>query len=73
VGERCAAHVDAVKLLKLGWLPAMVPDDSADWNYYEWNPCAGIRMAAVSDGSWRQQNLHSHGLVGCIMNRSFVL
>ncbi|KAJ5053497.1 putative secondary metabolism biosynthetic enzyme [Penicillium rubens] len=35
---------------ELGWLPAMVPDDSADWNYYEWNPCAGIRMAAVSDG-----------------------
>ncbi|KAL4888281.1 acetyl-CoA synthetase-like protein [Aspergillus ambiguus] len=37
---------------ELGCVPAMVPEDLADWNYYEWNPYAGVRMAAVSDGMY---------------------
>lgn len=42
--------VTAIGTSEIGWLPAVVPEDPADWNYFEWNESVGIDMQHVGEG-----------------------
>ena len=42
--------ITAIGTSEIGWIPAVVPENPADWGYFEWNESFGIDMQHVGDG-----------------------
>ncbi|KAJ5760131.1 hypothetical protein N7520_007287 [Penicillium odoratum] len=52
-GDRLRQYTQLVPIIgtsEIGWLPSMVPQDGADWSYFEWNKSYGIDMQKVDEG-----------------------
>ncbi|KAJ5157506.1 acetyl-CoA synthetase-like protein [Penicillium canariense] len=52
-GDRLRKHTQLISIIgtsEIGWIPALVPEDEADWAYFEWNTAYGIRMQDTGDG-----------------------
>ncbi|KAJ5745729.1 hypothetical protein N7520_010911 [Penicillium odoratum] len=57
VGEKLRNHTRVKSLLgtsEIGFIPSIVPADSADWNYFEWNASYGIDMQDIGDGQMHE-------------------
>ncbi|KAJ9252890.1 hypothetical protein DTO195F2_7311 [Paecilomyces variotii] len=63
-GERLRQYTQIVPLLgasEIGVVPSLVPEDEANWGYFEWNEAYGLDMQDFGDGLYemvipRQQN-----------------
>lgn len=42
--------ITAIGTSEIGWIPSLVPEDPADWGYFEWNESFGIDMQHVGEG-----------------------
>ncbi|KAJ5678651.1 acetyl-CoA synthetase-like protein [Penicillium macrosclerotiorum] len=52
-GERLRKFTQVFPVIgasEIGWIPSFVPEDAADWGYFEWNPAYGIHMQDTGDG-----------------------
>lgn len=53
VGDRLRKHTRLLSVIgtsEIGWIPALVPEDPADWSYFEWNEAYGVDMQDVGEG-----------------------
>lgn len=51
-GDRLRKYTRIVSVIgtsEIGWILAVVPEDEADWTYFEWNPAYGIEMQHTGD------------------------
>ncbi|KAJ5085572.1 hypothetical protein N7532_010343 [Penicillium argentinense] len=51
-GERLRKYTRIVSVIgasEIGWILAMVPENAADWSYFEWNPSYGIEMQSIGE------------------------
>jgi nucleoside-diphosphate-sugar epimerase/acyl carrier protein len=63
-GDRLRKHTELVSGIgtsEIGWIGAMIPEDPANWSYFEWNEAYGVDMQDLGDGLFemvipRQQN-----------------
>lgn len=52
-GDRLRQYTHIVAVIgtsEIGWIPTIVPEDPADWSYFEWNEEFGVDMQDVGDG-----------------------
>lgn len=52
-GDRLRQYTHIVAVIgtsEIGWIPSIIPEDPADWSYFEWNEEFGVDMQDVGDG-----------------------
>ncbi|KAJ5162913.1 uncharacterized protein N7500_004743 [Penicillium coprophilum] len=52
-GERIRKYTELIMMMgssEAGIIPALVPEDPADWNYIEWNEAHGVEMQEAGEG-----------------------
>lgn len=53
VGDRlrqCTRIVSVIGTSEIGWIASMIPEDPADWGYFEWNEAYGVDMQDIGEG-----------------------
>ncbi|CAI7667563.1 unnamed protein product [Penicillium bialowiezense] len=63
-GDRLQKHTQVVSVIgtsEVGWIPTLVPEDPANWGYFEWSEAYGIDMQDIGEGVFemvipRQEN-----------------
>jgi nucleoside-diphosphate-sugar epimerase len=63
-GDRLRKYTDVISVIgtsEIGWIAQIVPEDPADWSYFEWNEAYGVDMQDSGEGLFemvlpRQQN-----------------
>ncbi|KAJ5309183.1 hypothetical protein N7508_004562 [Penicillium antarcticum] len=53
VGDRLRQHTTVVTVIgtsEIGWIASMVPEDPANWGYFEWNDTYGVDMQDIGEG-----------------------
>lgn len=69
-GDRLRKYTHVVSVIgssETGWIPAMVPEDPGNWNYFEWHPEYGPEMQATGNDLYemvlrRQVSRDFHGI-----------
>ncbi|KAJ5624193.1 hypothetical protein N7510_000502 [Penicillium lagena] len=69
-GDRLRNYTQLVSVIgssEAGWIPAMVPEDPGNWNYFEWHPQYGPEMQPVGNDLYemvlqRQETQDFHGI-----------
>ena len=52
-GDRLRQYTKVISVIgtsEIGWIPALRPEDEANWGYFEWLPAYGIAMQDTGDG-----------------------
>ncbi|CAG8130357.1 unnamed protein product [Penicillium salamii] len=52
-GERLLKHTRILSVIgtsEVGWIPTLIPEDLANWGYFEWNEAYGLDMQDIGDG-----------------------
>ncbi|KAJ5748104.1 uncharacterized protein N7511_009800 [Penicillium nucicola] len=55
VGDRLRQHTTVVSVIgtsEIGWIASMVPEDPADWAYFDWNDAYGVDMQDINEGMY---------------------
>jgi nucleoside-diphosphate-sugar epimerase/acyl-CoA synthetase (AMP-forming)/AMP-acid ligase II len=47
--RRYTKLISAIGTSEIGWIPTLVPEDEANWGYFEWLPAYGISMQDTGD------------------------
>ncbi|KAJ5947051.1 acetyl-CoA synthetase-like protein [Penicillium verhagenii] len=69
-GDRLRQYTQVIPVIgtsEIGWIPSMVPEEGADWSYFEWNDSYGVDMQSVGDGLYEmviQRHPESRALQG---------
>ncbi|KAJ5130112.1 uncharacterized protein N7515_006151 [Penicillium bovifimosum] len=64
IGDRLRKYTQIVTVIgtsEIGWIASLVPEDPADWGYFDWSEAYGVDMQEVGDGIFelvipRQEN-----------------
>ncbi|KAF9894311.1 hypothetical protein FE257_007814 [Aspergillus nanangensis] len=52
-GERLRKFTQVITVIgasEIGWIPALVPEDPANWGYFEWSEAYGVDMQDTGEG-----------------------
>lgn len=52
-GERLRKYTQIISIIgasEIGWIPSLVPEDPANWGYFDWGHSYGVDMQDVGDG-----------------------